>query len=119
MKIWINGQLPPVQPQKFNSKIMDLDNAESTQRTADGTLTRDRIAVKRQYEAVWPAMKWEDISALLQMMKDIFVDITYPDPEIGEYVTKTFYAGDRETGVAFERNGTIWWTGLTVTFTEQ
>lgn len=119
MKIWIDGQLPPVMPQKFGPKVMDLDDAETTTRTADGTLARSRIAVKRQFEVVWPAMKWEDISAILRMVRNPFVEVTYPDPEAGEYVTKRFYAGDRETGVAFERGGTLWWTGLTVTLTEQ
>lgn len=119
MKIWINGQLPPVQPQSFKPRVMDLDDGETTTRTADGKLSRDRIAVKRQFEVIWPAMRWEDISTILQMIKDSFVDITYPDPEAGEYVTKTFYAGDRDTGIAFERGGTLWWTGLTVTLTER
>lgn len=119
MKIWIDGQLPPVMPQKFGPKVMDLDDAETTTRTADGTLARSRIAVKRQFEVVWPAMKWEDISTIMKMIRDPFVEITYPDPEAGEYITKTFYSGDRETGVAFERGGTLWWTGLTVTLTEQ
>lgn len=119
MKIKINGQIPLVQPQTFGLKIMDLDDAEITIRTMDGTLTRSRIAVKRQHEMVWPAMRGDHIAAILQLMKDPFIEIEYPDAETGTYVTKEFYAGDRDTGVAFERDGVLWWTGLSVTLTER
>lgn len=119
MKIKINGVSPPVQPSKFEPSIMDLDNAETTTRTADGTLSRDRIAVKRTFNVEWPAMRWDHMSTILTMMKDEFVDIEYPDPETGRYETKTFYAGNRVTDVAFERNGELWWKGLQVPITEQ
>lgn len=106
-------------PQSFKPKIMDLDDGETTTRTRDGTMSRDRIATKRQFEVIWPAMSWEDTSAILKMLRDEFVEVTYPDPEEGKYVTKTFYASDREAPIAFERGGTIWWTGITVTITER
>jgi len=119
MRIKINGVEPPVQPSKFEPSLMDLDDEETTTRTADGTLTRDRIAVKRQFPAEWPAMRWDHLSTILKLMKDEFVEIYYPDPETGQYETKTFYAGNRKTGVAIEKNGVLWWSGLQVTLTEQ
>jgi len=119
MYIAINGTELPKYPNKFQVRVMDLDDGETTTRTADGSLSRDRIAVKRQIEMTWPAMRWEELSALLQLMQDEFVNVTYPDPMTGQQETKVFYAGDRTAPIAFERGGVMWWEGLEVTMTEQ
>lgn len=119
MYIAINGIELPKYPNKFQVRVMDLDDGETTTRTIDGTLTRDRIAVKRQIEMAWPTLRWEDLSALLQLMQDEFVSVTYPDSMTGQQETKVFYAGDRSSPIAFERNGEMWWEGLEATLTEQ
>lgn len=106
-------------PNKFSVKVMDLDDGETTTRTADGRLTRDRIAVKRQIEMAWPPLKWEDLSTIMQSMQDEFVQVSYPDPMTGQQETKTFYAGDRTAPIAIERDGVMWWEGLEVTMTEE
>ena len=98
---------------------MDLDDAETTTRTADGTLSRDRIATKRQIEMSWPALPWEKLSAVLTAMQDEFFVFYYPDPMAGQYETKTMYVGNRQSPIAIERNGVIWWSGLQLTLTEQ
>jgi len=115
----INGTEVNVYPASFQVTVLDLDDGETTTRTADGTLSRDRIAVKRQIEANWPPMRWEQLSILLQMMADTFFDLTYPDPMTGRMETKTFYVGNRTSPVAFERNGMYWWNGLEMTLTER
>lgn len=119
MNILINGVALPVAPAEMEVGIMDLDNAETTTRTADGTLHRDRIAVKRQIELSWNALKWNDLSAILTAMKDEFFQVTYPDPMTGTTQTKTFYVGDRKAPVAMERNGITWWRGLQLTLIER
>lgn len=98
---------------------MDLDNAESTTRTADGTLSRDRIAVKRQIEMSWPALTWDKLSGVLTSMQDEFFEFYYPDPMTGAYETKTMYVGNRQSPMAINKNGVIWWSGLQLTLTEQ
>lgn len=117
--IAINGIELVKYPNKFSVKVMDLDDGETTTRTADGRLTRDRITVKRQIEMAWPPLQWEVLSELMQAMQDEFVQITYPDPMTGQQETKSFYAGDRTAPVALERNGVMWWQGLEVTLTEE
>lgn len=119
MYIAINGVELPKYPNKFTVKVMDLDNGETTTRTADGTLHRDRIAVKRQLEMAWPPLKWEDLSAILQLMQGVFFTVTYPDPQTGKQETRRFYTGDRTAPIAFERGGVMWWHGLEVTLTEE
>lgn len=106
-------------PSSFSVSVMDLDDAESTTRTADGTLTRDRITVKRQIEMSWPALTWENLSAILTAMQDEFFDFYYPDPMTGSYETRTMYVGNRQAPIAIEKNGIIWWSGLQLTLTEE
>ena len=119
MNMKIDGVDLPVYPSTFQVTILDLDDAETTTRTSDGTFTRDRVAVKRQIEMSWPAIKWENLSAILQAMANEFFEFTYPDSMSGRYETRTFYVGDRPAPIAFERDGVIWWSGLQLTLTEQ
>jgi len=119
MYLAINGVEIAHYPAEFKCTVMDLDNAETTKRTADGQLTRDRIAIKRQIEMRFAPMVWADLSAILTAMKDEFFQITYPDPMSGQQETRTFYVSDREAAIAIERAGTYWWTGLQMTLTEK
>lgn len=118
MLIKINGNEIAAYPSEFQPKVMDLDNAISTKRTADGTLHRDRIAVKRAIEMTFPVIKEDIMRKLLKSMKNTFFDVYYPDPMDG-YVTKKMYVGDRTTPMAIEKDGVIWWQGLKITLTEQ
>jgi hypothetical protein len=115
----INGLEIGAYPAEFKASIMDLDNSETTTRTASGKLSRDRIAVKRQIEMTFGALQWPELSAVLSAMTAEFFSFTYPDPLAGTQQTKTFYVGDRQAAVAIYKNGTYWWTGLQMTLTEQ
>nr|WP_246628170.1 DUF6711 family protein [Paenibacillus oenotherae] len=106
-------------PGDFKVTILDLDDGESTVRTSDGTLHRDRIAVKRQVEMSFAPLPDNKISAILQAMSAPFFDFYYPDPMVGGYVTKRMYVGNRPAAVPIERNGVLWWDGLQITLTEQ
>ena len=106
-------------PSEFKVTVMDLDNAETTKRTANGELTRDRIAVKRQIEMRFAPMTWDKLSAILTAMGGEFFQFTYPDPMTGTQETRTFYVSDRESAIAIERDGVYWWTGLAFTLTEK
>lgn len=119
MYLAINGVEIAVYPFEFAAKLMDLDDGETTTRTADGTLSRDRIAVKRQIDMSWNALQWSQVSAVLTAMQDEFFQFTYPDPMTGQQETKTFYVGDRTAPVALTKNGVTWWQGLQLTLTEQ
>lgn len=119
MLIKINGTEIPVYPSEFTVTILDLDDGESTVRTADGSLNRDRIAVKRQIEMSWSALRWSQISALLQIMSGVFFEVYYPDPMTGQYETKTFYVGNRPAPVALSKGTEVYWAGLKVVLTEK
>lgn len=119
MILKIDGVEIAAYPSNFSVTILDLDDADTTTRTADGTMTRDRIAVKRQIEMSWPALSWEKLSAILTAMQNEFFEFTYPDSMTGRYETKTFYVGNRTSPIAFERNGVMWWENLQLTLTER
>ncbi|QMV44471.1 DUF6711 family protein [Cohnella cholangitidis] len=106
-------------PGEFKVTILDLDDADATTRTADGTFHRDRVAVKRQIEIGFPALPMNKISAVLQAMSNPFFDFYYPDPMDGGYVTKRMYVGNRPAAVPFEKDGILYWEGLQMTLTEQ
>lgn len=115
----INGQDIAASPSSFVVTTMDLDDGESSVRTADGTLNRDRIAVKRQIEMSWGVLRWSDISAILKSMDGVFFDVTYPDPMAGTHLTKSFYVGNRPAPFAVQQGNEILWNGLKVTLTEK
>jgi hypothetical protein len=119
MQIKINNVNIARMPSEFTVTVLDLDDADATTRTADGTLNRDRITTKRQIEMKFNALTWADISSILQAISGVFFDLYYPDPMTGTYVTKTFYVGNRPAPVAIEKNGVIWWAGLEITLTER
>lgn len=119
MLIKINNVEIAAYPMEFSVTPLDLDNADSTTRTADGTLNRDRVAVKRQIEMTWGDLNWATISSLLQSMSAVFFELYYPDPMDGIYATRTFYVGNRPTTFAMNKGATIMWAGLKVTLTEK
>lgn len=119
MLIKIDGVEIAAYPTEFSVTVLDLDNADSTTRSADGTLNRDRVAVKRQVDMTFSALEWTEISSLLQQMSPVFFNFYYPDPMEGAYSTRTFYVGNRPTPFAMNKGGTIVWNGLKMTLIEQ
>lgn len=116
--IKINGVDIAVSPSVFKPTILDFDDADSSVRTADGTLNRDRIAVKRQIELEFGPIAQDKMAALLQSMKDVFFDVTYPDPMDGT-VTKRMYVGNRPATFAVMDRGVLYWSGLKIILTER
>lgn len=120
MILKVNGVELAAYPIQFRVMILDLDDADATTRTANGTLNRDRVAVKRQIEMTFNPLRWETMSALLTQMRDSFFSFYYPDPMTGQYETKTVYVGDRPAPVAIDGDdGKLWWGQLTITLTEK
>ncbi|MNW40125.1 hypothetical protein D3C74_172310 [compost metagenome] len=119
MELKINGQVIAAYPSQFTVTTLDIDDGESTVRTADGTLNRDRIAVKRQIEMSWGVLKWSEISGIMKAMDGVFFEFTYPDPMAGAYLTKTFYVGNRPAPFTVAKGNEVLWNGLKITLTEK
>lgn len=119
MDLKIGGIPIAASPSEFQVTPLDLDNGESSIRTANGTLTRDRIAIKRQIDMSFGILTWPEMSSILTAMGGMFFDFYYPDPMEGIYVTKRMYVGNRPSGVAVSKDGVILWKGLKIVLTEQ
>ena len=119
MLIKINNIELPVYPSKFLPTTMDLDNGETTQRTIDGTLQRDRIAVKHQLDLEFGLLTWNQIAAIHALISGVFFSVYYPDPSTGGYVERTMYVGNRTAGCALFKGTETYWSGFKFTLIEK
>ena len=112
-----NTELPA--PTVLQPGIKDLDSEDGTGRNQEGTLFRDRIAVKRTVHCEWGVLTRQDMADLLSAMSPASFSLTYPDPMLGELNTITAYVGDRTPAICSVISDTDWeWLGLSVDFTE-
>lgn len=116
--IKINGVAIPKYPSSFSVTISDLDDGRTTGRTMDGILHRDRIAVKRKIELSFNALKWSEISTLMQQISAQEFTVEYPDPMTGTIETKNFYVGDRTAPVGIYIDGEPMWLDVKFNFIE-
>lgn len=103
-------------PKTFEVTISDLDGESN--RNTNGDLIRDRIAVKRKLNCEWAPLSQDECSNLLKAVKDVFFQVTYPDPELG-MATKTMYVGDRTSPVYSVKNGVARWRGVKFNLVER
>ena len=100
MLITVNGvELPS--PDTYEVTISDLDASAS--RSGNGTLFRDRIAIKRTINLGWYLIDAEELSAILNAVSPVFVTVSYLDPETMSLKHGEFYASDRNQGVAMKQ----------------
>lgn len=104
-------------PKTLQVDINDIDG--ETNRNARGEMLRDRIAVKRKLNCEWGPLNEEECSELLKAVKDIFFEVTYPDPQEGREITKTFYVGNRSLPALSFDEGAMYWKGLKMNFIEK
>lgn len=113
----INGVAIPA-PEKCQVDISDQDLNSDTDANAE--LHRNRVAVKRKISNEWGPLTWPEVSKILTAIKDVFFDVTYPDPQTGNFETKRMYVGDRTAPVlVIENDDSITWEGLTADFVEK
>lgn len=105
-------------PDTYEVTIADLD--ASANRSGNGTLYRDRVAVKRTINMSWTMMDAQELSVLLTNVSAVFFPVTYLDPEIAGYRAGTFYVSDRTAGVAVKNSdGSYSWKGISMSLVER
>lgn len=104
------------QPNSMTVNINDLD--DRTTRSANGTLIRDRIAIKRKINLTWAVLTPSQLSTILQAVKNTHFLVTYPDPYVGSTQTKTFYVGDRSSAIYTYKDGSPVWENLAMNLIE-
>lgn len=104
-------------PKVFQVDIQDID--KESERNANGTMQRTRVAIKRKLTVEWGPLSNAEISKILNAVSEVFFTVKYPDPVSGGVTTKTFYTGDRSAPVLRSINGAIRWEGLKANFIEK
>lgn len=117
MLITISGTQIPC-PDTYEVTISDLD--ASANRSGNGTLFRDRIAVKRTINLGWTFISATDLSLVLMAVSPVFFDVSYLDPQINAPKSGTFYVSDRNQGVAVKQaDGSYLWTNVSFSLVER
>lgn len=112
-----NTDLPA--PTVLQPGIQDLDSQDGTGRNQEGTMFRDRVAVKRTIHCEWGILNKTEMAALLTAMSPASFKLKYPDPQAGEIKEITAYVGNRNPAMCAAISDTDWmWTGLSVDFVE-
>lgn len=104
-------------PSVFQVDIMDID--KESERNANGTMQRTRVATKRKLTIEWNPLSNAEISKILKAMSGVFFTVKYPDPYEGMTITKTFYPGDRSAPALRFKGGAMRWEGLKTNLVEQ
>lgn len=105
-------------PDTYEVTVSDLD--ASANRSGNGTLFRDRIAVKRTIALSWLLISPEELSQLLNAVSDVFFSVEYLDPQTNSQKSGTFYVSDRTQGVAFKQsNGSYLWSNVSLSLVER
>ena len=105
-------------PDTYEVMIADLD--ASANRSSNGTLYRDRVAVKRTINLGWLILSSQDLSVLLNSISDVFFTVTYFDPQINGLKSGTFYVSDRNMGLAVKQSdGSYLWRGVSFSLVER
>ena len=116
--ITVNGAAIPSPDMPFKWTLNDI-SSEDSGRDLNGRMDKDEVAKKVTLECAWSHRQTADISLLLSTVKPhTFVEVCYPDPMAGEYVTKTFYTGDVSCEMDVSEGDGMYWSAK-LTFIER
>lgn len=119
MAILTIGGVAVANPSDFKVSRVDFSSAE-TGRTQRGKMIKDIVARKVTLDCQWNTLSWSATSALLTAVEaSEFLEVIYPDPKEGTYVTKIFYVGDRNAPALMLADGKEYWGGISFTLIEQ
>ena len=104
-------------PKVLQVEIQDID--KESERNANGTMQRTRVATKRKIIVEWGPLSSAESSQILKAMADVFFNVKYEDPMEGKVITKTFYVGDRTAPVLKVINNVTRWEGLKTNLVEK
>lgn len=97
----------------------DVDG-EGAGRYLDGTLERNRVAIKIRLDITCRPLKAEEASTVLTVIMPEWVSVKYYDPQLGSVVTKTMYSNNNPASYLMKsRNGIEYWNGITFPLIEQ
>jgi len=91
----------------------DVDGAAAG-RTQDGTLERDRVAIKYRWDITCRPLTKTEQATILSLIEPVFFSVTYTDPVDNTDKTADCYSNNFPSTYLIRRaNGEEWWNGLT------
>ena len=91
----------------------DVDGANAG-RTQDGTLERDRVAIKYRWDITCRPLTASELSTILTLIEPEFVSVAYTDPKDNTVKTAQYYSNNFPATYLIRRsNGEELWSGLT------
>lgn len=81
-------------PSVYKWKLEDL-SASDAGRTEDTVMDKKRIGQLVGIELQWNKVGISDAATILQQFNPEYIEVCYLDAKVGDYVTRTFYVGDR------------------------
>lgn len=103
-------------PKDFKVTIENVYGTEDE--NALGEQIADRVAVKRSIEITWGLLSQSDCSAIITALGPVFIDLEYPDPNLG-VVTKEFKVGPIGTPKSLIVRATVMWDELSCVLRER
>ena len=95
---------------KYTRNDVDGPNAGRTQ---DGTMVRDRVAVKAKWEVTCKPLTSSELAKVLSLIKPDTFNVRYLDPETNTVVIGSFYSNNVPAQFKLHRaNGEEVWAGI-------
>lgn len=83
-------------------------------RTLDGTMIRDRRAIKIRWDVTCRPLLASELATVLSLIEPVYVSLTYSNPVTNSTSTGSFYANNFPVQFSMiTKNGQEYWTGLT------
>ena len=101
----IDGNYVPV-PSRYQYSLQDV-SAPNSGRTEDALMHKQRITQKVKIELEWANQTTAAVSEILNAFNPEYIQVRYLDAKAGDFVTKTFYVGDRAAPLYNSRLG-LW-----------
>lgn len=96
---------------KWQRSDVDGNNAG---RTLDGTMIRDRRAIKIRWDVTCRPLTSNEVSTILTLIQPEFVSLSYSNPVTNSVSSGQFYANNFPVQLAhITKGGVEYWTGLT------
>lgn len=97
----------------------DTEDVGSIYTTVSGKTVVDIVRSKRVLECEWGGLTAEQLSALLSLVDERIVNVTYYEPKTAQEETKTFVASDIQFEAYTLQETKKIFNSLEITFTEQ
>lgn len=87
--------------------------AANAGRMQDGTMQRDRVAIKYRFDVTCRPVTAEEQATILSLIEPETITVEYTDPTTNTTKSGTFYSNNiPSTFMIRHPNGTEYWTGL-------